>query len=62
MPDEYQDLENQVDSEWQHPSGKRITVYRDDTFVCRDAAGRHKATSATAEKLRAGYGRWQRID
>ena len=62
MPDEYKDLDQQVAAVYRHPSGKTITVYGDDTFVCRDASGKHKPTSATAEKLRAGYGRWYEIE
>jgi hypothetical protein len=62
MSTEYQDLDKQIDSLWAHPDGKRITVFRDDTYVCVGPNGRRKTTSATPEKLRAGYGRWERTD
>jgi len=50
-----------IDSLWAHPDGKRITVFADDTYVCLGSNGKRKTTSATPEKLRAGYGRWVRV-
>jgi hypothetical protein len=44
-----------------HPDGKEIVVYDDDTYRCTKA-GKKATTSATPEKLRAGYGRWKLMD
>jgi len=46
---------------YEHPDGKRVTVLDDGTYECTKA-GKRATTSATPEKLAAGYGRWKRVD
>jgi hypothetical protein len=55
------DASNDVIEVYQHPQGKRITVFADETFECKDADGKKRPTSATLAKLRAGHGRWERV-
>jgi len=43
-----------------HPQGKFVKVYEDGSVRAFDKDGREAKTSATAEKLRAGYGSWKR--
>lgn len=45
---------------WEHPDGKVIAIYADDTYDCIKG-DRRASTSATPEKLRAGYGRWKLV-
>lgn len=61
MPDFEIAAEDRVVAVYEHPDGKVITVYADDTYDCRKG-DRKASTSATPEKLRAGYGRWKRVD
>jgi hypothetical protein len=46
---------------FEHPQGKRITIYADGTWECRGPDGKKKTTSATPAKLRAGHGTWVRV-
>jgi hypothetical protein len=52
---------------WEHPQGKTIWLWDDDTMMCQDAAYKRKPTSATPEKLRAEstggdrFGAWAEV-
>ena len=46
---------------YEHPQGKTITVYDDNTMECRNAEGKKRPTSATPDKLAAGHGAWKRV-
>jgi len=45
---------------YRHPQGKFVQVYADGSVRAFDKDGREAKTSATAEKLREGYGSWKR--
>ena len=47
---------------YKHPQGSTITVDTSGLVVKRNPAGRVTSTSATAAKLAAGHGGWQRVD
>ena len=57
-----EDLSQVVKSVWVHPSGARITVFNDGSYIAINAQGKRKRTSATPEKLEAGHGLWKQID
>jgi hypothetical protein len=60
MADEYRDLDKQVEEVWVHPLGGRITVFKDGSFKAVNKEGKRKTTTATPDKLAAGYGLWKR--
>lgn len=46
---------------YRHPQGSTITVYADGSLDARNARGKRKKTSATAEKLASGHGLWVEV-
>jgi hypothetical protein len=58
---EFNDAGREVVATYAHPQGKRITVWADGSYECRDANGKKKPTSANPDSLAAGHGAWQRV-
>jgi hypothetical protein len=47
---------------YKHPQGKTVIVHDDGSTECIGKNGKKATTSATAEKLAAGYGGWVLVD
>jgi len=55
-----EDREGDGSETYIHPQGKKIRINKDGSIEAFTADGRKASTSATAEKLRGGYGAWKR--
>ena len=62
MREDQEEMDLKVEAIYKHPQGKAITVFSDGSMLCIGPDGKKKSTSATPEKLAAGYGEWYRID